>query len=116
MKSITNLINEHYGNSRSTRYGAGGEPMDWDDYDDGDHDDSKRKRLSKSERENKYNRYIERVANDLIQDEDEKFLKDILIYIADNGKIRDRVTSEKTKQRQQGIIDLCKEIKSKMKW
>ena len=45
-----------------------------------------------------------------------KYIKNLICYIADNGKIGIRVKKESSKQRQQGVIDICKNIKKQMNW
>ena len=44
------------------------------------------------------------------------YIKNLICYIADNGKIGIRAKKESTKQRQQDVIDICKNIKKQMKW
>lgn len=45
-----------------------------------------------------------------------KLYKNLICYIADNGEIGISVKKESSKQCQQGVIDICKNIKKQMKW
>lgn len=45
-----------------------------------------------------------------------EYLQNLIVYVADKGKVSLRLRSDKSKQRQQTLIDLCKDIKKAMKW
>lgn len=45
-----------------------------------------------------------------------EYLQELIVYIADEGKVSPRLKKDSSKQRQQDLIDLCKDIKKKMKW
>ena len=60
--------------------------------------------------------FSESDGNYFISNSSPEYLQGLIVYIADNGKVSPRLRSDASKARQQGIIDLCKDIKKKMKW
>ena len=61
--------------------------------------------------------YFDKSAgNDFISKSSAKYLQELIVYIADEGKVSPRLKKDSSKQRQQDLIDLCKDIKKKMKW
>lgn len=56
------------------------------------------------------------VGNDFISKSSAEYLQELIVYIADEGKVSRRLKKDSSKQRQQDLIDLCKDIKKKMKW
>ena len=61
--------------------------------------------------------YFDKSAGDnFISKSSAKYLQELIVYIADNGKVSARLKKDSSKQRQQNLIDLCKDIKKKMKW
>lgn len=55
-------------------------------------------------------------GNYFISKSSAEYLQNLIIYVADKGKVSLRLRSDKSKQRQQTLIDLCKDIKKAMKW
>lgn len=45
-----------------------------------------------------------------------EFMKAVISYIADHGEVGKRVKLEETRERQQSVIDFCREVKEKMQW
>lgn len=44
------------------------------------------------------------------------FLKNVICWIADNGEVDKMLKTDLTKKRQQAVINLCKDIKTKLCW
>ena len=55
-------------------------------------------------------------GNRLISYGDADYLKNVICWIANNGKVNQYLKTDLTRKHQQDVINLCKEIKSKLNW